>query len=84
MQFRQHYARADEQNANFDHYFWHKSKVFVEENGPLSSVNFIKSFIRFNRNTIYVIAKNLKIALATMKDIVNWHNWTTSQIDSFH
>ena len=24
MQFRQHYARADKQNANFDYYFWHK------------------------------------------------------------
>ena len=28
-QFRQHYAR-DKRNANFGHYFWHKSKVFVE------------------------------------------------------
>ena len=38
MQSRQHYARTDKQIANFDHYFWHKSKVFVEVNGPLPSV----------------------------------------------
>ena len=43
MQFRQH-ARADEQNAYFDHYFWHKSKVFVVVNGPLSSVKFYNKF----------------------------------------
>ena len=40
VQFRQHSARADEQNANLDHYFWRKSEVFVEVNGPLSSVKF--------------------------------------------
>ena len=44
MQFRQHYARADKQNANFDHYFWNKFKVFVEVNGSLSSVKFYKKF----------------------------------------
>ena len=44
MQFRQHYARADKQNANFDHYFWHKSKVFAEVNGPLSSVKLYNKF----------------------------------------
>ena len=44
MQFRQHYARADKQYANFDDYFLHKSKVFVEVNGPLSSVNFYNKF----------------------------------------
>ena len=44
MQFRQHYARADKQNANFDHYFWHISKVFVEVNGPLSSVKLYNNF----------------------------------------
>ena len=40
----QHYARADKQNANFDHYFWHKSKVSVEVNGPLSSVKLSNKF----------------------------------------
>ena len=44
MQFRQHYVRADKQNANFDYYFWHKSEVFVEVNGPLSSVKLSNKF----------------------------------------
>ena len=42
MQFRQH--ACDKRNANFDRYFWHKSKVFVEGNGPLSSVKFYNKF----------------------------------------
>ena len=45
MQFRQHDACTDKQNANFDHYFWHKYKVFVEVNGPLSSVKEVLSFL---------------------------------------
>ena len=44
MQFRQHYARADKQSANFDYYFWHIPKVFVEVNGPLSSVKLYNKF----------------------------------------
>ena len=35
MQFRQHCARADKQNANFDHYFGIN---------PLSSVKFYNKF----------------------------------------
>ena len=37
----------DKRNANFDHYFCHKSKVFVEVNGPLSSVKFYITFYCF-------------------------------------
>ena len=44
MQFRQHCARADKQNAKFRSLFWHKSKVFVVVNGPLSSVKFYNKF----------------------------------------
>ena len=41
MQFRQHCARADKQ---FGSLFWHKSKVFVKVNGPLSSVKLYNKF----------------------------------------
>ena len=47
MQFGQHYTR-DKRNANFDHYFWHKSKVFVEVNGPISSVKLYNKFYCFD------------------------------------
>ena len=43
--------------------FWHKPKVFVEINGPLSSLNFYNKFIHFlssNTNTIHVISEKVK------------------------
>ena len=43
--------------------FKHKHKVFVEINGPLSSLNFNNKFIHFfmsNTNTIHVISKKVK------------------------
>ena len=40
------YAR-DERNAKFDHYFWHKSKIFIEVNGPLPSAKFYNKFYCF-------------------------------------
>ena len=56
MQFRRHYAR-DKRNANFDHYFWQKSKVYVEEGVRYLLQSFTTSFIVFisgSRNAIYV------------------------------
>ena len=43
MKFRQHYSR-DKRNANFDHYLWHKSNVFVAVNSPLAPVKFYNKF----------------------------------------
>ena len=43
--------------------FWHKPKVFVEINSPLSSLNFYNKFIHFlssNTNTIHVISEKVK------------------------
>ena len=43
--------------------FWHKSKVFVEMNGLLSSVNFynkISFFLSSSTNSIDIISENIK------------------------
>ena len=43
--------------------FWDKSKVFVEMNDPVSSVNFynkISFFLSSNMNTIHVISEKIK------------------------
>ena len=45
MQFRQHCARADKQNANFDHYFGINLRfLWMYVNGPLSSVKLYNKF----------------------------------------
>ena len=65
MQFRQHYPR-DKQNVKLISIIIlkHKPKVFVEINGPLSSVNFNNKFFHFfmsNTNTIHVISEKIKL-----------------------
>ena len=60
MQFRQHCARADKQNANFDHYFGISLRFLLKSTVCYLLLSFITSFIKFNRNTIYVISEKIK------------------------